>query len=55
MEKNAIIFDCIAKAAKVVFNYIDIAPGTYTAAQIWAALNNDKKSVIKNALQDCRN
>ena len=53
MEKNALIFDCIAKAAKVVFNYIDIAPGTYTAAQIWAALNNDKKSVIKNiALND---
>lgn len=48
MDQNAIIFNCIAQAAKVVFNYIDIAPGTYTATQIWAALNNDKKSVIKN-------
>ena len=31
MEKNAIIFNCIAAAAKVVFNHLIINPGNYTA------------------------
>ena len=45
MNTNGIIFNCIAAAAKVVFNHLEIAPGTYTAAQIWRALNGDTKEI----------
>ena len=40
MEKNAIIFDCIAAAAKVVFEHLDINPGNYTAADLIADCAN---------------
>ena len=40
MEKNAIIFDCIAAAAKVVFNHLNINPGNYTAADLVADCAN---------------
>ena len=40
MEKNAIIFDCIAAAAKVVFNHLIINPGNYTAADLVADCAN---------------
>ena len=45
MNTNGIIFESIAAAAKVVFNHLEIAPGTYTAAQIWRALNGDTKEI----------
>ena len=45
MNTNGIIFNCIAAAAKVVFEHLEIAPGTYTAAQIWRALNGDTKEI----------
>lgn len=45
MNTNGIIFNCIAAAAKVVFNHLEIAPGTYTAAQIWRALNGSTKEI----------
>lgn len=45
MNTNGIIFNSIAAAAKVVFNHLEIAPGTYTAAQIWRALNGDTKEI----------
>ena len=45
MNINGIIFNCIAAAAKVVFNHLEIAPGTYTAAQIWRALNGSTKEI----------
>ena len=40
MEKNTIIFDCIAAAAKVVFNHLIINPGNYTAADLVADCAN---------------
>ena len=40
MEKNAIIFNCIAAAAKVVFNHLIINPGNYTAADLVADCAN---------------
>ena len=45
MNTNGIIFESIAAAAKVVFNHLEIAPGTYTAAQIWRALNGSTKEI----------
>ena len=45
MNTNGIIFESIAAAAKVVFNHLEIASGTYTAAQIWRALNGDTKEI----------
>ena len=45
MNTNGIIFNCIAAAAKVVFEHLEIAPGTYTAAQIWRALNGSTKEI----------
>ena len=40
MEKNAIIFNCIAAAAKVVFDNLYINPGNYTAADLVADCTN---------------
>ena len=40
MEKNAIIFNCIAAAAKAVFNHLIINPGNYTAADLVADCAN---------------
>ena len=40
MEKNAIIFNCIATAAKVVFDNLYINPGNYTAADLVADCAN---------------
>ena len=45
MNTNGIIFNSIAAAAKVVFEHLEIAPGTYTAAQIWRALNGSTKEI----------
>ena len=40
MNTNGIIFNCIAAAAKVVFNHLGIAPGNYTAADLAAVCAN---------------